>query len=94
MRTWHLILVHLLPLRSTVALRLDLSGDPSFAEALQRAKRMSTEAFAHGNTPFAKVVDALDITRSAAFTPVYQVQSIVCLANPHARYLKTEDLWT
>ena len=59
--------------RSTIALRLDLSGDPSFNGTLERARSMTANALVHGSTPFAKVVDVLDITRSAAFTPVYQV---------------------
>ena len=62
---------------STLALRLDLSGDPTFSQALHGAKKMAAEAFAHGSTPFVKVVDALDMTRSAAFTPVYQVSIFV-----------------
>lgn len=59
---------------NTLALRLDLAGDPSFSTALIRAKAAATQAFAHGSVPFAKVVDSLGVTRSAAFTPVYQVQ--------------------
>lgn len=62
---------------STLALRLDLSGDPSFSQAVQRAKKMAAEAFAHGTTPFTKVVEALGVARSAAFTPIYQVMLVV-----------------
>jgi non-ribosomal peptide synthetase component F len=58
---------------STLALRLDLSGDPTFSQALRRAKDMAVSAFAHGSTPFAKVVEHLHVVRSAAFTPLYQV---------------------
>jgi non-ribosomal peptide synthetase component F len=58
---------------NTLALRTDLSGDPSFSSALDRAKRAATQAFAHGMAPFAKVVDSLGAVRSAAFTPIYQV---------------------
>lgn len=58
---------------NTLALRLDAGGDPTFNEALQRAKGVAAQAFVHGSAPFAKVVGAMDIIRSAAFTPVYQV---------------------
>ena len=65
---------------NTLALRTDLSGDPSFSTALDRAKTAATQAFSHGMAPFARVVDALGAVRSAAFTPVYQVppQSSAC----------------
>jgi non-ribosomal peptide synthetase component F len=62
------------PFINTLALRLDLSGDPSFSTAVDRAKAAATQAFAHGAAPFAKVVESLGIIRSAAFTPVYQVR--------------------
>jgi non-ribosomal peptide synthetase component F len=62
------------PFINTLALRLDAGGDPTFSEALQRAKGVAAQAFVHGSAPFAKVVGALDIIRSAAFTPVYQVR--------------------
>ena len=58
---------------NTLALRVDLSGDPSFRTAVQRARAVATQAFVHGNVPFAQVVDSLGLTRSAAFTPLYQV---------------------
>jgi Condensation domain len=58
---------------NTLALRTDLSGDPSFRIAIQRARAVATQAFVHGNVPFAQVVDSLGLTRSAAFTPLYQV---------------------
>ena len=58
---------------NTLALRTDLTGDPSFSAALDRAKAAATQAFAHGMAPFARVVDSLGAVRSAAFTPIYQV---------------------
>ena len=58
---------------STLALRLDLSGEPTFSQALQRARQATAAAFAHGAAPFSKVVEAVKTVRSAAFTPIYQV---------------------
>ena len=66
------------PWCSTLALRLDTSGDPTFETVLQRAKDSALEAFAHGFTPFSKIVDSLKLVRSAAFTPIYQASSLDC----------------
>ena len=60
---------------STLALRLDTSGAASFVEAVERAKCISLEAFAHATTPFSKIVDSLNILRSASFTPIYQASN-------------------
>jgi non-ribosomal peptide synthetase component F len=61
------------PFLNTLALRLDLAGDPPFSTVLTRAKAAATQAFLHGSAPFAKVVESLGVVRSAAFTPIYQV---------------------
>ena len=60
---------------STVALRTDLEGDPTFSNLLDRVKRGTMAAFAHAEAPFSKVVEALKARRSAAYNPVYQVQT-------------------
>ncbi len=56
-----------------VALRADLSGDPSFAELLERVRRVAREAFSHQEMPFSQVVDALKPERALGHLPVYQV---------------------
>jgi non-ribosomal peptide synthetase component F len=61
------------PFLNTLAMRLDLAGDPSFSTVVSRARAAATQAFLHGSAPFAKVVTSLGVVRSAAFTPVYQV---------------------
>lgn len=58
---------------NTVVLRTDVSGDPTFQQLLQRAAQTAMAAFDHAETPFAKVVEALQLDRSAAFNPIYQV---------------------
>ena len=65
---------------NTLALRLDLSGDPTFCELLCRAKEATAQAFKHGAAPFARVVEAVGSMRSAAFTPLYQASSSTRLA--------------
>lgn len=52
---------------------LDAADCCSFRDVLRRAKDATTKAFANVDVPFAKVVEALGVPRSAAFTPVYQV---------------------
>ena len=58
---------------NTLALRTDVGGDPSFQQLLQSAKATATEAFQRADAPFASVVSALKLDRSAAYNPVYQV---------------------
>lgn len=65
---------------NTLALRLDLADDPTFTAAVSRAKAMATQAFARGTVPFAKVVESLGVTRSAAWTPIYQAR-LQCVTN-------------
>lgn len=56
----------------SVSCRTDLGGDPTFSILVDRVKRSSMAAFAHSEAPFAKVVEALKVRRSAAYTPIYQ----------------------
>ncbi len=45
---------------TTLALRADLTGSPSFRELLQRVKRRAAEALAHATVPFEHVLRLLD----------------------------------
>jgi hypothetical protein len=56
---------------NTVALRLDLSGDPDATELIARARRAVLDAQAHENVPFDEVVAALDPGRATGRTPYF-----------------------
>jgi amino acid adenylation domain-containing protein len=63
-----------------LALRLDLSGDPTFAELLGRARETVLEAFAHADVPYEDVVRATNPQRDMSQTPVFQAMMV--LHNP------------
>ncbi|MGQ0556395.1 MAG: amino acid adenylation domain-containing protein, partial [Nitrospiraceae bacterium] len=58
---------------NTVALRVDLTGDPSFLELLAQVRKTVLEAQANQDLPFERLVDALHVPRSLSHTPLYQV---------------------
>jgi non-ribosomal peptide synthetase component F len=58
---------------NTLALRCDLSGNPSFRALLGQARDKASGAIAHQALPFSQLVKALQPYRLAGVTPVFQV---------------------
>ncbi len=58
---------------NTLALRLDVGGNPSFAGILERVKSVALGAFANQDYPFDKLVDSLQVERDASMAPLVQV---------------------
>jgi hypothetical protein len=62
---------------NNLALRTDLSGNPSFRELVRRVRGTALAAFAHQEVPFEKVLEAVQPRRQAVFAPLFQVMFVL-----------------
>ena len=58
---------------NTVVLRANLTGNPSFLQLLERIRTLTLEAYANQETPFDRVVDAVNPSRHPSINPLHQV---------------------
>lgn len=61
------------PCANMVVIRVNLSGDPSFRQILDRVRDVCLEAFSHQEMPFERLVDSVPVYRSLAYNPLFQV---------------------
>ncbi len=72
---------------NSLVLRVDTSGEPSFAELLERTRRADIAAFANQELPFEKLVDALNPRRALNRHPLFQVKLVLQnLARPEPEF--------
>ncbi len=62
---------------NTLALRGDLSGDPSFATMLARNRSVLLDAFEHQHVPFERVVADMGSPRTRDHSPIFQVMFVL-----------------
>jgi hypothetical protein len=58
---------------NTVALRVRLTGNPSFREVVRRTRETALGAYAHQDLPFERVVEELQVERDPRYNPIFQV---------------------
>lgn len=58
---------------NTLALRIKFKIDQTFEDLLRQTRKIALEAFQHQDLPFEKLVEALDLDRSLARAPLFQV---------------------
>ncbi len=56
-----------------LAMRLDLSGNPTFEELMGRMRNVALDAYEHQEMPFDKLVQEINPERSLSHNPIFQV---------------------
>ena len=75
---------------NTLAIRTDLSGNPTFSELVARVRESSLEVFSNQEVPFEMIVEAIHPSRDTSHSPIFQVFFI--LQNTPTRAVQGTDL--
>jgi amino acid adenylation domain-containing protein len=67
---------------NVLVMRIQVGGDPAFADLLTRVRETALDAYAHEETPFEKVVEALRPSRMAGRVPLVQLWFVLHNAAP------------
>ncbi|WP_394841998.1 amino acid adenylation domain-containing protein [Pendulispora brunnea] len=62
---------------NTLPLRVQLGGEPSFAELLKRVRETALGAYAHQDVPFIKLVQELQPDRDTSYAPLVQLMFVL-----------------